>query len=182
MSLLAAYGLLAHALIFGAIAAWLPLGILRQKAALTATAMSLLVGIAPVMHGVFAPPSVSLLTLAVLQLAGKTPSPLSPRPAMAILAFATVFYTASWGVGPFDLYGTGYQPAPVLLALIPLALFLWVRRMPMGLLVLTLDLAAYATGIFPNLWDVLIDPLLVALCALMTGRQLIRHFNARGSH
>jgi len=181
MSLIAAYGLLAQALIFGAIATLLPLGILRQKAALTATATALLVGIAPGMHGIFGTPSVTLLVLALFQLAGKTPSPLSLRPAIGILAFAVIFYPVSWGYGSFDLYGLGYQPWPIFLAMIPVALALWVRRMPLGLLVLTIDLAAYSTGIFPNAWDVLIDPLLVLLCACMGASELVRRFSARGN-
>lgn len=181
MNLLAAYGLLAHALIFGAITALLPLGILRQKAALTATALALLVGIAPALHGIFGTPSITLLTLAVLQLAGQTPSPLSLRPAMALAVFASLFYATSWGVGPFDPYGLGFQGWPIMIALVPMGLALWWRRMHRGLLILTLDLAAYATGIFPNLWDVLLDPLLFLLTLIITGRHLILRFIARGN-
>ena len=77
MNTLAAYGLLAHGLIFGATVALLPLGELRAKAALMATTLALLAGIAPFMHGTFGTPSLTLLQLALLQLAGKTPSPLS---------------------------------------------------------------------------------------------------------
>jgi hypothetical protein len=178
MSPLAAYGLLAHALIFGAITALLPLGPLRQKAALIATTTALLVGIAPTLHGVFGTPSVTLLALALLQLAGKTPSPLSRRPAMGILVFAAVFYASAWGAGPFDPYGLGYQPWPILAALIPIGVALWWRGMLMGLLILTIDLAAYATGIFPNLWDVLIDPLLVLLAASIVSLHLVLRFIA----
>jgi hypothetical protein len=181
MSLLAAYGLLAHALIFGAITALLPLGILRQKAALMATTLALLVGIAPALHGIFGTPSVTLLLLALLQLAGHTPSPLSLRPAIAIAAFASLLYATSWGLGPFDPYGLGYQGWPIMIALLPMALALWWRGMHRGLLILTVDLAAYATGIFPNLWDVLLDPLLVLLSLIILARHLALRFIARGN-
>lgn len=88
MNPLAAYGLLANALVFGAIAALLPLGTLRPRAAMAATAIALLAGLAPVMHGMFGPPSVTLLLLAILQLADRMPSPLSYRPALGLLVFA----------------------------------------------------------------------------------------------
>lgn len=166
-----AYGLLAHGLIFGALATLLPLGILRQRAALAATALALLAGIAPVMHGVFGTPSVTLLLLAIYRLAGREPSPLSYRPALGLLIFSLPFYTASLGVGGFDPYTLGYQPISLLTALIPLAAALWWRRQTIWLLILSVDLAAYASGAFANLWDVLLDPLLVLLALIIVCRQ-----------
>lgn len=181
MNLLAAYGLLANALLCGALVALLPLGILRQKAAMAATAIALLMGLAPGLHGIFGAPSVTLLQLALLHLANRTPSPFTVRPASGLLVFALFFYGAAWGFGPFDPYGLGYQPWPILLALIPIAAALAWRRMHTGLLILAIDLAAYATGIFPNLWDVLLDPLLVLLALAIAGRQAFLHFSARGN-
>ena len=181
MSFLAAYGLLAHALIFGAIAALLPLGILRPKAALAATTLSLLVGIAPGLHGIFGTPSVTLLQLALLQLANKTPSPFSVRPAIGVLIFAMMFYAAAWGLGPFDPYSLGFQPWTILMAMLPMAAAMAWRKMHSGLLILAVDLAAYSTGIFPNLWDVLIDPLLALLACSMVARQAYLRFSARGN-
>lgn len=181
MSPLAAYGLLAHALIFGAMVALLPLGILRAKAAMTATALALLVGIAPGLHGIFGTPSVTLLQLALLQLANKTPSPFSLRPAMAVLAFSVIFYTTSWGVGPFDLYGLGFQPLGILIALLLIAGALSWHRMHALLVMLAIDLAAYTTGIFSNLWDVLLDPLLALLAFAIVVRHLIARFSVRGT-
>ena len=182
MSFLAAYGLLAHALIFGAIAALLPLGILRPKAALAATTLALLVGIAPGLHGILGTPSVTLLQLALLQLANKTPSPFTVRAAIGVLAFAVIFYAMSWGFGPFDLYALGFQPRAILMAMLPLAAALHWRKMHAALLILAVDLAAYATGVFPNFWDVLIDPLLVLLAFCMVARQAYLRFSARGNH
>lgn len=180
MNALAAYGLAAHALIFGALVALLPLGILRPKVGLAATTLALLIGIAPGLHGLFGTPSVTLLQLALLQLANRTPSPLSLRPAAGILAFAALFYSTAYGLGPFDPYPLGYQPWPIFAALIPLGVALWWLNQRRGVLILAVDLAAYATGIFPNFWDVLLDPLLVLLCLILVGRALaIRVIAAR---
>ena len=178
MNALAAYGLLADGLIFGALAALLPLGELRQRAALTATALALIAGIAPLMHGTFGPPSLTLLQLALLQLAHKTPVPFSFRPALGLLIFVALFYPAALGVGAFDPYALGYQPSALLVALIPLAAMLWWRRQDVWLCILAVDLAAYATGIFANLWDVLLDPLLVLLALIMVSRQAVIRFIA----
>lgn len=171
MNAVAAYGLLADGLIFGALIALLPLGILRQKAALVATGLALIAGIAPLLHGTFGTPSLTLLQLALLQLAGRTPSPFSYRPAGGLLVFATFFYPAAVGFGGFDPYAVGYQPWPLLVALIPLAAILWWRRLDTWLIILAIDLAGYATGVFANLWDVLFDPLLVLLALIMISRQ-----------
>lgn len=166
-----AYGILAHGLIFGALAALLPLGQLRNRAALMATALALLAGIAPVMHGTFGTPSLTLLQLAILQLANKTPSPLSFRPALDLLLFAGLFYPAALGWGPFDPYALGYQPWALLAALLPIAGVLWWKRQDAWLTILAIDLAGYASGVFANLWDVLLDPLLVLLAAIIVGRR-----------
>ncbi len=173
MNLTAAYGLLAHGVIFGALAGLLPLGILRQRAVLAATALALLVGIAPGMHGHFGTPSLTLLQLAILVLAKRSPSPLTYRPALGLLMFALPFYATSLGWGPFDPYGLGYQPWALLAALIPVGLVLWWRRQDTWLLILSLDLAAYAAGLFANLWDALFDPLLVALAMIVVGRRWV---------
>jgi len=174
MNAVAAYGLLAHALIFGALVALLPLGELRPRAALAATTLALLAGIAPIMHGTFGTPSLTLLQLALLQLAGRSPTPFSWRPALGLLAFAVPFYATTLGSGAFDPYSLGYQPAPLLVALAPLAAVLWWwRRLDAWLLILAVDLAGYASGVFANLWDVLFDPLLVLLALIMVGRQAV---------
>ncbi|MFZ2266690.1 MAG: hypothetical protein WAV95_03850 [Azonexus sp.] len=172
MNPLAAYGLLAHGLIFGALVALLPLGPLRARAALIATALALLVGIAPLMHGSFGPPSLTLLQLALLQHAGRS-SPLSWRPALGLLLGALIFYPLALGGGSFDPYALGYQPRALLGGLLALAGILYWRRRNLWLLILAIDLAAYAGGLFANLWDALFDPLLVGLALLVVGRQLV---------
>jgi hypothetical protein len=48
---------------------------------------------------------------------------------------------------------------------------LWWKRLDAWLLILALDLAAYAGGLFANLWDALFDPLLVLLALALVVRQ-----------
>jgi len=165
----AAYGLLAHGLIFGALVALLPLGEMRARVALAATALAMAVGIAPAMHGFFGTPSLTLLLLATLQLAGR-PAPLGELPARGLLAFALPFYATALGLGSFDPYALGYQPWAPLALLAPVGIALWWKRQDVWLLILTLDLAAYAGGLFVNLWDALFDPLLVLLALIVVSR------------
>jgi hypothetical protein len=179
MNALAGYGLIAHALIFGAFTSLLPLGEFRPRVALAATTLALLVGIAPGLHGVFGAPSLTLLQLALLQLANRTPSPFSHRPALGLLLFALPFYATALGLGPFDPYALGYQPWPLLIALIPVAAALWWRRLDTWLIILAIDLAGYASGLFTNLWDALLDPLLVLLALIIAGRQVFIRTLAR---
>lgn len=178
MNLLAAYGLLAHGLIFGALAALLPLGDLRARAALAATAVAMIAGIAPLLHGLVGAPSLTLLQLALLRLADRAPRPFGAQAAPALLVFALPFYAAALGWGPYDPYGLGFQPWPLLAALLPLGLALWWRRLEAGLMILAVDLAGYAAGLFDNLWDALFDPLLVLLAAVVVARRLALRFIA----
>jgi len=178
MNLLAAYGLLAHGLIFGAFFALLPLAQWRARVALAGTTLALIIGIAPMLHGSFGPPSLTLLQLALLQLAGRSPSPLSWRPALGLLLFSLLFYPMALGWGNFDPYAFGYQPWGLLLASLPLAGVLWWRRLNTWLLILAIDLAGYAGGLFANLWDALFDPLLVLLALAVVCLQAARRFIA----
>jgi hypothetical protein len=169
MNAAAAYGLLAHGVLFGALVALLPLGDMRARAALAATAMAMMVGIAPAMHGIFGTPSLTLLLLATLQLAGQ-PAPLGERAARGLLAFALPFYAMALGLGAFDPYAPGYEPWAPLALLAPVGFMLWWKRQDAWLLILALDLAAYAGGLFANLWDALFDPLLVLLALVVAIR------------
>ena len=178
MNAQAAYGLLAHGLIFGALVALLPLGPLRARAALIASTIALAAGIAPAMHGAFGTPSATLLQLAILQLAGQTPSPMTTRPAAGLLLFIALFYPASLGWGPFDPYAAGYQPWMLLAAMVPLAAALIWRRLDAWLIILAIDLLAYSTGLFTNLWDALLDPLLVLLALAIVLRRAWLAFSA----
>ena len=172
MNALAAYGLLAHGLIFGALVSLLPLGELRARAALLATGLALVAGIAPMLHGVFGAPSLTLLQLAVLQLAKQTASPFSQRPALFLVIFGLLFYPTALGLGTFDPYALGYQPWMLLAAITPVAGALWWRGQHVWLIILAIDLAGYASGLFANLWDALFDPLLFLLALFSVAYRL----------
>lgn len=173
MSLAAAYGLLAHALIFGALAALLPFGMFRARVALAATALSLMIGIAPLMLAVFGPPSTTLLCLALLHLAGGQASPLTRWPALAVTGSAAGLYLSAAGWLPGDIHALGYQPWPLLAALLPIGLALWWKGQTPWLLILGIDLLAYAGGLFANLWQALLDPLLVMLALAVVLREAL---------
>ena len=175
MSATALYGFVAHAIIFGAFIMLLPLGDRRRMLAFAAIPFALATGIASFMHGFAGTPSLTLLALAVWQLIAIKPAPLTYRPALILLALALPFYAMALGLGPLDPYALGYQPLPMLAASLPLAALLWWRRLDGWLLILALDFAGYASGLFANLWDVLFDPLLV-LVALTV---VIRHHARR---
>jgi hypothetical protein len=175
MSATALYGFVAHGIVFGAFIMLLPLGERQRMLAFAAIPVALATGIASFMHGFAGTPSLTLLALAVWQLIASSPSPLTGRPALILLAFALPFYAMALGVGPLDPYASGYQPLPLLAASLPLGALLWWRRLDVWLLILALAFAGYASGLFANLWDVLFDPLLV-LVALTV---VIRHHARR---
>lgn len=176
MSVIPAYGLLAHGMIFGALVALLPLGIRRPSFILVAIATAIISGLASAMHGVFGAPSLTLLQLAVLQVTSRTPSPLTYRAALSLLLFSLLFYAATLGWGSFDPYALGYQPRILLFVLIPLGGLLWLNKVNIWLGVLAIDLLGYASGLFPNLWDALFDLLLVLIALIVVGRQWVIRF------
>ena len=92
-------------------------------------------------------------------------------PTASLLILALCFYPLALGWGPFDPYALGYQPAPLLAALLVLGVALWWRRQHSWLAIIGLDLLAYSSGIFANLWDALFDPLLVLLALAIVARQ-----------
>lgn len=163
ISLPAAYGLLGQALVCGALAALPGFGIFRARIALAATAVSLLVGIAPIMLAVLGPPSITLLGLALCHLAGRLPAGGATKPALLIAGSGGALALAAAGWLPGDLYALGYQPWPLLAALLPLGLVLAWQGRTAWLLILAAALFAYAGGLFANLWGALLDPLLIML-------------------
>lgn len=168
----AVYGLFGAALLIAAAASLLP--VVRPNRRWLAAAVFILAllplwageSAAQWLHGNLGAPSFTLCQLALLA-SLRHPLPTWPRPALAgVLLIALLFYTLALGLGPFDPYGLGYrQPLPLLL-LLPLAFWLWRSRRHAWLYILTLDLTAYASGLFANYWDALFDPLLFLLAAI----------------
>lgn len=170
----ALYGLLACGLLLGAAASRLPLERHnRRRLALAVFALAFIPlgeeSAAIFLHGVIGAPSFTLAQLALLAALNR-PLPAVSKGVLAVLiAAAGAFYALALGVGPLDPYGFGYRtPALPLLLLAP-AWWLWRRGEYGWVAILAFDLAAYAGGLFANLWDALFDPLLVlvAVAALM---------------
>lgn len=176
MTAAALFGLIACALLVGAGATLLPYG-RRLPFALGAAGFALtpLFGgesLAMWLHGCLGAPSATLVQLACWRIAAPASPGRLPAPAaIGFMAVALIFYPLALGWGPFDPYGLGYRPLPLLLALVPLAAWLAWRRRDAWLLLLAIDLVAYAAGLFANLWDALLDPLLavLALASLAPG-------------
>lgn len=176
----AIYGWLAHGIVFGALVSLLPLGGKRRHLGLAAILLALVTGIASLLHGFASAPSVTLLALAVWQLTGRAPVPLGYRPAWLLVGFAVIFYPLALGQGPFDPYAIGYQPWPLLLACCALAMVLLRYRRNDWLLILAAALAGYAGGLFANLWDALLDPLLVLAALAVIVKRLAQRDSAGG--
>lgn len=124
------------------------------------------------LHGIFGPPSFTLLQLALLTCLGKSLPAAPGRPVgLALLGLALGFYLAALGLGPLDPYGWGFQPQYLLAALLPLLLMLYRNDQGGWLLLLTLDLMAYTLGLYANLWDALFDPILVLSLALVLAKR-----------
>lgn len=149
----AAYALIAHALIFAALCASLPMGVLKDRMGLIATIFALFAGIAPAMHGILGAPSLTLCAIAVRSLTHFPPIQWNRFYLGLFLLFVFPFYYSSLGATDFDLYAQGYSPDFILLSLLPLGLFFYFKRFYFALFILTLDLIAWRLGLFQNLWD-----------------------------
>jgi hypothetical protein len=166
----AIYGQSAAALLAGAAVTFAPLP--RRRLVGLLAALAALFSLAPVLHGALGVPSFTLTQIAVLRLSGYDRLISSCRSqAAALVAVAVVFYPLSLGLGPFDPFDLGYRPLPLLLSIAALGLWLAWRRQEVALSLLSFDLLAYATGLFDNLWNACLDPLLVllAIFALLRG-------------
>lgn len=124
------------------------------------------------LHGVFGTPSMTLLQLALLTCLGRPlPPPPGKVPGLILLALLILFYLTSLGLGPVDPYGWGFQPQLLLAALVPVLVVLYRHQQALWLMVLTLNLLAYTLGLYANLWDALLDPILVLILAIQLARR-----------
>lgn len=85
---------------------------------------------------------------------------------IAVPVIALLFYPPSLGLSYFDPYQSGYQPKVLLMILLVCAIALWWTKQFLLLTILLLDLWSYYFELLPsnNLWDYLIDPILVIYC------------------
>jgi hypothetical protein len=158
------------------IVAWL-LRLVGVRSRVVATLVSLLVlvpvhaGVPPAMalRGLWGDPSITAVQLLVLALVGKAPKAFREgwRAPAVIAVSAAALYASALGPWNLDFYRFGYQPAALVTVLGAIALIAWWRGQPLYLYLLAIDLAAWRAGVLEstNLWDALLDPLL--MCAML---------------
>lgn len=142
------------------------------------------VSAAMAMRGLWGDPSITALQLLLLACAGRTPAALrhgwrAPT-AIAMLSFA--LYASALGPWDIDFYRFGYQPGVLVAALGAIALIAWWRNQPVYLWLLGIDLLAWRAGWLEsaNLWDTLLDPLLMlAMLALALRNGYRAHQNQK---
>ena len=166
-----------HGLLFGALAALLPLGQFRNRVALAATTLALVTGIAPIMLAVFRPALGDAARPRRVATGRPPASPLHRGPASPCSARPAVCsYRLAPGLAA-SCTPSATSPGPCSLPCWRSAWLGW-KRQTTWLLILALDLLAYAGGLFANLWSALIDPLLVLLAALVAVRGWVLPFIA----
>ena len=133
------------------------------------------VSLAMALRGLWGDPSITTLQLLVISFAGKAPPALryGYRVPLCIALLAAALYASALGPGNIDLYRLGYQPAALITVLGTVTLIAWWRKQALWLWLLTIDLIAWRIGSgggwleSTNLWDYLLDPLLMlAMLAL----------------
>ena len=164
------FGLISCALLFGALAASWPAPPRNQRlnALLIASAAILLPlpngdSAAMWLHALIGTPSATLAQLTLLTCCRWSPAALSKPVRLAFILLAAEFYVLALGVGQFDVYGIGFHGTLLVVALFPIGIWLWQSGKTLWLLILAVDLLAYASGGYINLWDALFDPLLVMI-------------------
>lgn len=92
------------------------------------------------------------------------------------LAAAAVLYPLALGIGYFDPYALGYSTLPFTAALFLIALIAWYARLYVLTVCIALAATAHAHDLLEsrNLWDYLIDPLLVFYALFTQGNVLLR--------
>jgi hypothetical protein len=99
---------------------------------------------------------------------------------IALLGAMILFYVLALGSGPFDPYAYGFQPW-VLLALLAAWVARWGRRAVGLTLLLSVDLMAFGLHWLgsTNLWDYLVDPVLMIALGISVFRGVMsRRFNS----
>jgi hypothetical protein len=97
----------------------------------------------------------------------------------AVVVLACLFYALALGVGSFDPYNLGFQARPLVVALAGVGLILAWTGERAALFLLSGALLAYAAGVYANLWDALIDPILVLLTAVVLAARVWRGRDGR---
>ena len=177
----ALFHLLLQALLVATVCSWLlPRRWVMWVALPALLSMVLMPTVSPAMalRGLWGDPSITTVQLLVLSLLGRSPAALNRSwicpLGLALLGVAFYFLALGLGEGlaDYDPYRLGYQPWALLPFLALPALYAWWRGQALGLWLLSIDLLAWAAGLpeSPNLWDTLLDPLLVLACLFLAVR------------
>lgn len=123
------------------------------------------VSLAMALRGLWGDPSITTLQFLLLAVAGRTPAAIRCgwRFPAAIVLVSVALYASALGPWDIDLYRLGYQPLYLTLTFGACALALWWRGQALCLWLLAIDLLAWHAGWLEssNLWDTLLDPLLM---------------------
>ena len=142
------------------------------------------VSLAMALRGLWGDPGITTLQLLVLAFAGKAPPALryGYRAPLCIALLAAALYACAIGPWNLDLYRLGYQPATLVAMLGVISLIVLWRGQSLWLWLLTIDLIAWHGGWLEstNLWDYLLDPLLMfAMLALALRNGYRAHRNRK---
>lgn len=130
-------------------------------------------GLAVVLAGVVAAPwldaalptvSFTLIQIAALRLlAPKLPVRVGTVALAGLAVAGSAYFAAALGLGPYDPYDAGFHPRALLavVALVGLGASFAGERAALALL--AGDLLAYALGLYANLLDAFVDPILILL-------------------
>ena len=141
--------------------------------------------LAAYVRGMVGDPSISSLLVfaAVLLRREKAASPPAKRLASLLLVLfaAATLYPLALGAGPLDPYRWGFGDGRFLAAVLALALLAHLRRWPLATTAIALAVLAWSFGLYEsrNLWDYLIDPLLVLYALGASARLLWRAIAGR---
>ena len=172
------------------IIAWV-LTLIGVRSRILAVLLALLVlvpvhaGVSPAMalRGLWGDPSITTLQLLVLACAGRTPPALHSgwRAPAFITLVAAALYASALGPWNLDLYRFGYQPVALVAAFGAIALIAWWQGEALYVWLLAIDLIVWRTGWLEssNLWDALLDPLLMFVMAAIVLRNGYRAYQDR---
>lgn len=141
------------------------------------------VSLAMAARGLWGDPSATSLQLLLLALFHRTPVSIRYgwRLPAFIAALSFVLYLSALGPWDIDLYRVGYRPACLVAAFGALALFAWWRGYAAFLWLFAIDVLCWRAGLLEsvNLWDALVDPLLMSAMLALAVRN---GYRARRRH
>jgi hypothetical protein len=176
------FGYLGCLLLVGAFAAWCAGRSRFRMAAALASAALLFIPVGELLAVEYVRAAIgdlSMVTQVLLAafVLGHAPDRRQLAPIMAVaLAGAVFLYPAALGLTVFDPYALGYASIAFVAALAGLTLAAWCLRFEWLAACLLIAVAAKVAGVLEsrNLWDYLVDPLLVLYAAFWLCRMALR--------